>query len=102
MDDSTSDLHILSTSNRATVAVMIDDLGINCCKTGLTLNWTVNSNNIISSSSRSKFDWDGCPTLAGTHWYLIQNKFGSFNQGQYEVSTNTEGRHVNYDFGNPN
>lgn len=97
-NNSTEEVSINSVDHLAAVSITTNDpVHIPCCETGLQLNWTV-SGGTVTNESRSKWNWDGNPTLGGTHWYLSYNNYGNWYGGGDYTSTSAHGKHYNYDF----
>ncbi len=71
------------------------------CESGLWLYWTVNNGNVVSSN-RYKDQWDGCPTIFGTHWYLSYHNWEDYYITSNEAFVSSRAKHYNYDFMDPN
>jgi hypothetical protein len=71
------------------------------CESGLWLYWTVNNGKVVSAN-RYKDQWDGCPTMFGTHWYLSYHNWGDFYITSGEAFVSSRAKHYNYDFMDPN
>ena len=96
----------LSTRNyTAKIGVLTEDpINIDCCKSWLQLNWTVDLGlNRVIGYSKNKGQWDGQPTLASTYWYCDWHNYTSYcgynNSSAWDQS---QARHHNYDWGDNN
>jgi hypothetical protein len=89
----------------AKVGVVTEDpLNIDCCKSWLQLNWTVDLNyNRVVGYSKNKGQWDGQPTLGLTYWYCDWHNYTSYcGYNNSSAWAQSQARHHNYDWGNNN
>lgn len=86
------------------VGVLTEDpVQIDCCKTLLTLNWTVDVEyNRVTGYSKSISTWDGQPTLGLTYWYLDSKGYGNCGYVSWKAYATGWADHYNYDFGDNN
>ncbi|MEW6625102.1 MAG: hypothetical protein AB1420_18650 [Bacillota bacterium] len=96
----------LTTTYSRTVGVVTQDpVNIDCCKSWLKLNWTVDldyNKVMVISYSKSKGQWDGQPTLGTTYWYLDYHNYLSYGYTSSRAYVESNAKHHNYDFQDDN